>query len=193
MKNSMTGQEKGELLIQMTAYKGGCNDWFDCNLLLNWIILDSEKKVLHNINCTTKCRALIVTSKWHEILQLTLWVRIPLRQGVLDTTLCDKVCQCLATGRWFSPGTPVYSTNKTDCHDITEILLKVVLNTITPSRHEILQKLIKSKLYYSDAIFAASTRCLCCSFSYPLRSWSQNIKLNTECGPILKNDGPQPL
>ena len=26
--------------------------------------------------------------------------------------------------------TPVSSTNKTDCHDITDILLKVVLNTI---------------------------------------------------------------
>jgi hypothetical protein len=43
-----------------------------------------------------------------------------------DTTLCDKVCQWLATGQWFSPGTPVSSTNKTDRHDITEILLKVV-------------------------------------------------------------------
>ena len=31
---------------------------------------------------------------------------------------------------WFFQGTPVSSTNKTDCHDITEILLKVVLNTI---------------------------------------------------------------
>jgi hypothetical protein len=31
----------------------------------------------------------------------------------------------------FSPGTKVSSTNKTDCHDITEILLKVALNTIT--------------------------------------------------------------
>ena len=30
-------------------------------------------------------------------------------------------------------GTPVSSTNKTDLHDITEILLKVVLNIITPS------------------------------------------------------------
>jgi hypothetical protein len=45
-------------------------------------------------------------------------------QGVLDTTLCDKVCQ------WFSPGTSVSSTNKTDCHQITEILLKVALNII---------------------------------------------------------------
>jgi hypothetical protein len=32
---------------------------------------------------------------------------------------------------WFSPGTPVSSTNKTDRHDKTEILLKVALNTIT--------------------------------------------------------------
>ena len=50
--------------------------------------------------------------------------------GVLDTTLCDKVCQLHATGRWFSPGTPVSSTNKTDHNYITEILLKVALNTI---------------------------------------------------------------
>ena len=34
------------------------------------------------------------------------------------------------TGRWFSPGTPVSSTNKTNRHDITEILWKVALNTI---------------------------------------------------------------
>jgi hypothetical protein len=27
--------------------------------------------------------------------------------GVLDTTLCDKVCQWLEAGRWFSPGTSV--------------------------------------------------------------------------------------
>jgi hypothetical protein len=32
---------------------------------------------------------------------------------------------------WFSLGTLVSSTNKKDSHDIAEILLKVVLNTIT--------------------------------------------------------------
>jgi hypothetical protein len=32
---------------------------------------------------------------------LTLWVRILLRRCVLDTTLCDKVCQWLAAGLWF--------------------------------------------------------------------------------------------
>jgi hypothetical protein len=62
---------------------------------------------------------------------LELCFRTPLWRGVVDTTLCDKVCQWLATGRWFSPGTLVFSNNKTDRNDITEILLKVALNTIT--------------------------------------------------------------
>jgi len=56
---------------------------------------------------------------------LMLWVWISIRARC--TTFCDKVCQWLATGRWFSP---VSFTNKTDCHDITDILLKVALNTI---------------------------------------------------------------
>jgi hypothetical protein len=34
-------------------------------------------------------------------------------------------------GWWFSPGAPDSSTSKPDRHDITEILLKVALNTIT--------------------------------------------------------------
>ena len=62
---------------------------------------------------------------------LTLWVWIPLTRGVLDTTFCDKVCQWLATDRWFFSGTLVPPPiTESDCHDITEILLKVVLNTI---------------------------------------------------------------
>jgi hypothetical protein len=43
----------------------------------------------------------------------------------------------VATGRWFSPGPLVSSTNKTDCHDITEILLKVALNTIKKANNYI--------------------------------------------------------
>jgi len=35
-----------------------------------------------------------------------------------------------ATGQWFSPGSPVSSTKKTNNHDITEILFKVVLKSI---------------------------------------------------------------
>ena len=37
----------------------------------------------------------------------------------------------LATDRWFSPGPRLSSTNKTDCHDITEILMKVTMMTFT--------------------------------------------------------------
>ena len=62
---------------------------------------------------------------------VTLWVWIPSWRDVLDTTLCDKVCQWLAAGRWFSPSTPVSPTNKTDHYNLTEISLKVVLSTIT--------------------------------------------------------------
>ena len=51
-------------------------------------------------------------------------------RGVLDTTLCDKICQWLGTDWWFSPDNPVSSNNKTDRLDITEILVKVALNTI---------------------------------------------------------------
>ena len=56
-------------------------------------------------------------------------------RSVFDTTLCDIACKCLWAGWWFSPVTAVSSTNKTDHHDITEILLKVASNTITLSRN----------------------------------------------------------
>jgi hypothetical protein len=58
---------------------------------------------------------------------LLLWVRISIRAR--HTTISDKVCQWLATDRWFSPGIQISSTNKTDNHDITETLLKVALST----------------------------------------------------------------
>ena len=68
-------------------------------------------------------------------------------RGVLDTTLCDKVCQWPVTGRWFSPGTPLSSTNKTDRHDIIEILLKVALNTIKQTSCK------KSRNHFRDWIY----------------------------------------
>jgi hypothetical protein len=56
-----------------------------------------------------------------------LWGWISIRARC--TTLCDKVCQWLATGRWYSPGTLVSSNYKTDHHDITEILSRFKLTT----------------------------------------------------------------
>jgi hypothetical protein len=70
---------------------------------------------------------------WNQGLSpLMLWVRISIRARC--TTLCDKVCQWLATGRQISLGPPISSTNKADRHDITEILLKVALNTIKENK-----------------------------------------------------------
>jgi hypothetical protein len=82
---------------------------------------------------------------------LMLWVRILIRARC--TTLCDKVCQWPATGWWFSPGPPVSSTNKTDRHDITEILLKVALNTTKQTNKSLI--LLKNNLvtYPSRVIY----------------------------------------
>jgi hypothetical protein len=80
---------------------------------------------------------------------LMLWVRISIRARC--TTLCDTVCQRLATGRWFSPGPPVSSTNKTDRNDITEALLKVAFNTIKQA-NAILRIWSRSGLYFSRKI-----------------------------------------
>ena len=62
------------------------------------------------------------------------------------------------TDWWFSPGTPVSSTNKTDCHDLAEIVLKVVLNTITPNPFYVIGvfeqngKFFTSHYYSSDVL-----------------------------------------
>jgi hypothetical protein len=84
------------------------------------------------------------------------------------TTLCDKVCQWLATGRWFSPGPPVSSTNKTDRHDITEILLKVALNTIKQT----------NKYFFNDY----NIHCYQIIF---LRCCYWNLELLRQCGILF--------
>ena len=73
--------------------------------------------------------------------------------GVLDTTLCDKVCQRLTTGRWYSPGSPVSFTNKTDHYDITEILLKVVLSTINQPKPSFWFLCVGSSYTFEDTNF----------------------------------------
>jgi hypothetical protein len=83
--------------------------------------------------------------------------------GVHDTTLCDKVCQWLATGQWISPGVPVSSTNKNDHHDITEILLKVVLNTLN-HYNTVWPTSSNLVLFCSICLTSAAfTRLCCCS------------------------------
>ena len=63
-----------------------------------------------------------VVSSWWMVLQLPMQ-SMPITTNVASSNLsvtCDR----------FSPGPQVSSTTKTDHHDITEILLKVALNTI---------------------------------------------------------------
>jgi hypothetical protein len=54
----------------------------------------------------------------------------------------DTVYQLLAHGRWFSPGIPASSTTTTGRHDIhvTEILLKVAINTINQIKSNLIIK-----------------------------------------------------
>jgi hypothetical protein len=70
--------------------------------------------------------------EYNCMMSFSAWLFYDVKWGgdVLNRTLCDKVCQWLVTGRWVFPSTPVSSTNKTDRHDITAILLKVALNSI---------------------------------------------------------------
>ena len=84
---------------------------------------------------------------------------------VLDAALCDKVCRWLPTGRWLSLSTPVSFTNKTDCHETTETLLKVALNTI----------IVNSYLYYIVLLnIDLFLSYLFVHFSYGVISWNAN-------------------
>jgi hypothetical protein len=65
---------------------------------------------------------------------LMLWVRISIRARC--TTLCDKVCQGLTAGQWFSSCTLVSSTNKTDCHDI-RYNWNIVESGVKPHKHNV--------------------------------------------------------
>jgi len=111
-----------------------------CTLKL-WETIFQSKKFIDESNFILEqnlWEAVVVVIAWKLDLQLpvqsplTLLVWVLHRWDILNTTLCDRVCKWLAAGRWFSPGTLVSSTNKTDRHDITEILLKVTFITINP-------------------------------------------------------------
>jgi hypothetical protein len=70
----------------------------------------------------------------------------------------------LAHGWWFSAGTPASSTNKTGCHDIAEILLKVALNTDIDSFQKIghqLRPKLKSFVYV-ECFDSIQSCCLFC-------------------------------
>jgi hypothetical protein len=89
-----------------------------------------EGKLQLRSHNTSYCLIEVVTKAGLTVLPLMLWVWVLLGWGVLNTTFFNKVCHWHMTGRWLSLSTPVSSINKTDRHDKTEILLKVVINNI---------------------------------------------------------------
>ena len=95
------------------------------------------------------------------------------------TAASDKVYELLSHGRWFSPGTPASSTTKTGRHDIAEILLKVVLNTINQSNQSINFPLIN--------LIKIMVRCLLylfCTFFFGKTITSNNIPFGVIPGVI---------
>jgi hypothetical protein len=91
-------------------------------VIISIYLRDRRGRDLMLVGFTTTCA---INAYHHK-----LWFQSPFMTRCTRYTVCDKVCQWLSTGRWFSPGTAVSSTNKTDIHDITEILLNVVLATV---------------------------------------------------------------
>jgi hypothetical protein len=96
-----------------------------CDEVCQWLATDLWFSLYNNMwwSLSVTFDGSVVFSIQHYVMKFVS----DLRQvgGFLYTTLCDEVCQWLATGRWFSPGILVCSTNKTECHDITESGIKL--------------------------------------------------------------------
>jgi hypothetical protein len=82
---------------------------------------------------------------------LMLRVRISIRARC--TSLCDKVCQWAATVGGFLWVLWFNSTNKTDCHDVTEILLKVSLYTTKQTNKWMMHGENYLVIQYSSTVF----------------------------------------
>ena len=73
----------------------------------------------------------VVMIAWQFHLQLTMQL-VPITTDVVSSNPDQGEVA-------FSAGIPVSSTNKTNCRDITKILLKVALNTIKQTNNKQLQ------------------------------------------------------
>jgi len=97
------------------------------------IVQQCNQYVLHTLlegpSCSWSYDSWIYNYMCNQCLSpLKLWVRAPFMARCIQY----NVIQWLVAGRWLSPGISVSSTNSTtDRYDITEILWKVAINTIT--------------------------------------------------------------
>jgi hypothetical protein len=104
---------------------------------------------------------------------ILLWVRIPPR--VRCTHYLIKFVSDLRQVGVFSPTTPVSYTNKTDRHDITELLLKVALNTIN---HKDIQYEWTNIWYMLERTRIATSYFKCLSTSLPGYKLLKSCKLS---------------
>ena len=111
----------------VNLYVTGANIFL--NLRINrWT--KKKKKIIYEWRCCRGCEHMVVGFTTIRAISTYNHKRCEFESHSGDTTLCDKVCDWFTTGRWFSPGTPASSNNKTDRHNITEMLLKVAINPI---------------------------------------------------------------
>jgi len=107
--------------------------WKPINILLSLFIFWSKTDAAQRPSWSWSYDSLIYNYLCNQCISpLKIWVQTPFmerctRNNIMWYSLSEN---CDRSNRWFSPGTSVSPTNKTDRHDITEILLKVVLNTI---------------------------------------------------------------
>ena len=141
--------------------------WISQNTIANVLVIIqvcwySATNIWACVNFKANQGVVVAVIVWQLDLQLPMQ-SVPITTDVVSwnldqgegTTLCNRVCQCLATGRWFSLGPLVSSTNKTDRHDLTEILLKVALNIIKHKHTDILLLIVNHELLrqISDKIY----------------------------------------
>ena len=119
------------------------NEQFDMTQISQLIYIFSTTSILHKLihqwtwgQCGRDCMVVGLQLAVQSVLFTTkVAILNPVHGKVyLIQHYVIKVCQWLAKGWWFSPGTPASSIKKSHCHDITEILLKVVLNTINQTK-----------------------------------------------------------
>ena len=113
-----------------------CHDLYSFNWLPKIFMNTRYHKTQKKLSCGEQAKSIVLLSLITNSICFSFATNVvrsnPAAHGrFIRYNIMRKQCQWLATGRWISPGTPVSSTNKTSRHDITEILLKMVINTIT--------------------------------------------------------------
>ena len=104
-------------------------DWYSPFLLSKFVLLCTEETGDNNRREDIKDQVI----KWGYLKGTIAKLYVPWYIFPISSSGDAVVSQWLMAGRWFSRSIPVPSTNKTDHHDITVILLKVALSIKKPN------------------------------------------------------------